>query len=228
MRRIARRPQTLAEYAYAELRSGILEGRFAPGEKLDQTKLAGQFDMSRTPLREVLRRLHSDGLVTMQSHRSAQVATLGVAEISGIYEIRAVLEAYAAGRAGENRSQENEAELTRIYQRMEAAKRRSDPEAQARTHFDFHAALYRGCGNDYLRNLIEDLMHKTDWYRRASLKNPRHAGLSLEHHYEILDAYRAGDTESLRELVRRNILDARPAGYTDPNKLELAPVSQSE
>lgn len=197
--------RTLADYTYNELRSAILEGRLQPGARLDQAKICVDFGVSRTPLREVLQRLESEGLVTIRSHRGAVVAKLELREIQEIYEARAVLEAYAAGQSTKNWTSAGEAELKRLVRRMASATPGSNPEAVARTHFEFHLALYRGCANTQMVRLIEDLMRKCDWYRRASLSQPHVAAMSLDRHREIFEAYRARDADLVISLVRRNL-----------------------
>lgn len=94
-------PQAPGQVAYSQMRQAIVEGRYRPGQRLIEQRIAEQFALSRTPVREALRRLEAEGLVLSVPNRGAIVRTLSMAELSDMYGLRARLEAYAAELAGE-------------------------------------------------------------------------------------------------------------------------------
>ncbi|MDF3319950.1 GntR family transcriptional regulator [Rhodococcus sp. C3V] len=94
-------PQAPGQAAYSQIRQAIVEGRYRPGQRLIEQRIAEQFSLSRTPVREALRRLEAEGLVLSEPNRGAIVRTLSIADVSDLYGLRARLEAYAAELAAD-------------------------------------------------------------------------------------------------------------------------------
>ncbi|WP_430334395.1 GntR family transcriptional regulator [Rhodococcus sp. ACT016] len=94
-------PQAPGQVAYSQIRQAIVEGRYRPGQRLIEQRIAEEFSLSRTPVREALRRLEAEGLVLSEPNRGAVVRTLSMADVSDLYGLRARLEAYAAELAAE-------------------------------------------------------------------------------------------------------------------------------
>ena len=107
--------------AYDEIRRGIVEGRYRPGERLVEQRIAEELDLSRTPVREAFRRLQSEGLVEVQPNRGVSVRGLTVDEIGDLYELRARLEAMAAERAATRALAEELVKLTESETEFAAA-----------------------------------------------------------------------------------------------------------
>lgn len=99
------------ERAYERIRAAIVEGRYTPGQRLVEQTVAEEFDLSRTPVREAIRRLDAEGLVVTERNRGAMVRAVSVDEVLDLYELRARLEAYAAELAAERMSDDELAEL---------------------------------------------------------------------------------------------------------------------
>lgn len=125
--------------AYGFIREKIIDGTYSGGAKLNPTRIADDLDLSRMPVREALRQLDAEGLVTMRPNRGAIVTTLTVEEIEELFEMRAALEGLAARRAAKMIQPEQRAELRRIVQDMGRAA--GTPHAWLKLHDDFHELL---------------------------------------------------------------------------------------
>lgn len=144
----------MVDLAYRRIRDLVLSGELAPGARLGQVELAERFGISRTPVREALRRLAGEGLVDQISNRGFRVADLGLDAVLRRLEVRALLEPGIARLAAERRSERDIASLKAAIAREEAA--RSGIEAHDASR-DFHLALARATGNEELVRVLESL-----------------------------------------------------------------------
>src|SRR5437763_8609827 len=188
-----------ADAAYAAIRSRILNGTLAASGALNQEQLAAELGVSTTPLREALRRLESEGLVLVQPHRDVVVAPLDTNEMVSLYEVREVLDSFAARLAAEHHDERDRKE-------MEAASRqltdpRIDPVDANRA---FHGAMYRASHNDVLIGLLDMLGDKSDRYRRAISGIARESGV-VQSHVELLHTVLERDAGRAHELMREHI-----------------------
>ena len=190
--------RTLREQVLEQLRAAILDGTFAPGEKLAEVELAAEFGVSRGTVREALRTLHNSGLLEGSERSSLHVRRLGARQIVELYDVRAGLEGQAmAAILGAEDAVAKIDELERLL-----------PEARpGMTHAErfeldlgFHEALCRLSGNETLLHMwssIKDLM-------RISVLAPDDASSSLMtkgHHQPIIDAMRTGDVDRARAVL---------------------------
>jgi DNA-binding GntR family transcriptional regulator len=197
--------RTISEAVYQRLRREILDGVPPPGERLDQDRLCRDFQISRTPLREVLQRLEAEGLVDIRFHRGAVVSRLDRRDIEELYAIRGELEGYAARLATQRRTSEAIAELKQCLENMARATEAEEFERLLDIHRDFHAGLYRTSGNRNLVAQISQLRTRCEWFRRVHIGVPKRAQTSLAEHLAILNAYESGDPERTEGLVRENL-----------------------
>lgn len=150
------RPPTRTEWADQRLRSAIFSGEFAPGERLVISTLAERFGVSATPLREALRRLSSEGLVELQAHGSAHVATVDSTEASEIYELRRILEPMALERSVTLGDAGYRDGVTAAWERLAAHQI-----APASDHAAFHRALLAACDSAWLLRLASLLSDRS-------------------------------------------------------------------
>lgn len=155
--------QSKSTLVYRTLRQRILDAELPPAAPINQEQLALELGVSTTPLREALRRLESEGLVTLMAHREAVVAPLDADELVSIYEVREELDPLAAALAAERHT---DAEADTIRQATKHMRRpgRSDRMSVNR---GYHAAIYRACHNEALVEVLEGLWNRSDRYRRA-------------------------------------------------------------
>jgi DNA-binding GntR family transcriptional regulator len=181
------RHETAQEIVLAALREGIIRGALPPGARLRQEDLAALFDTSRIPVREALRILEYEGLVSSQPHRGFTVTTLDANEIEEIYELRVVLESHAVRLAVPLLTEADMAELERIYGAMVAA---TDPDAQLALREQFYLRIYSVTTRPRLVGLIARLRQEVA--RSLRWKLVQH---SPSHHAVFFEAIREGDAE---------------------------------
>lgn len=197
------------------LRERIAKGKIERGSRLHQEDLAKEFGVSRTPVREALRRLAAEGLVDLFANRGARVATATHERVRSSYETRLVVEPGAARLAAAR-------QLERPIAAMRAAMRAEERAGRSSTkHFRanraFHLALVEGTGNTQLVQFMEHV-----WIGRigATLYEMRldPDGLSADHeaHRSIAEAIAAGDGERAEELTRGHLERALALLFTDP------------
>jgi DNA-binding GntR family transcriptional regulator len=201
-------PVSLVELVVRRLRSEILNGALAPGERLVEEQLTRRFGTSRAPLREALRLLGQQGLVEHLPRRGVRVTELSPRDIDELFSLRDVLEQFAlrcALAAGAAPAAAGLAAMAEAVERMERATEVGDTLAQAAGHRDFHVALVTVAGHRHLLDVYEPVILKLQLYmatnmRREARERPPTAG--PQRHRLLYDAVRAGDLDvALAELA---------------------------
>ncbi|HEU4627926.1 MAG TPA: GntR family transcriptional regulator [Steroidobacteraceae bacterium] len=179
-------PSTLKSHIFNGLREAIVSGRYRPGERLNESKIAREFGISRIPVREALMQLQEHGLVMNLERRGMFVTQLSEEDVQRINSLRVVLEAEALKLCRLKISKQDAARLTDIMERMEAWTERTEMDAAA-LDLEFHRTLWQAAGNPYLTKTLDSLVtslfaHKALEYVSADLKR-----WSLHHHRALLD-----------------------------------------
>lgn len=194
-----------SDYVYGELRRRLMAGSFLPGEPLREEHIATQLSVSRTPVRNAIERLIVDGLVTREGRRGAVVLGWQDRDIDEAFELRMLLEPYAAQAAAERATPEQIQELERINQCMLDAVNSGAPDGVAQVqHYNnlFHHALLEAAQSARVRTLVENLLDMPIiigsfyFYGRDDMLR------SVEHHRQIIAALRARDTECAQIAMR--------------------------
>jgi DNA-binding GntR family transcriptional regulator len=196
------KPQTVAEQIAAILREAIVEGSLKAGTPLRQDELAARFGFSRMPIRDALRQLETEGIVSIHPTRGAFVAKMDATEISEIYAVRELLEAEALRLAFPHLTDERLNEASSILDQIDVE---ADVGRWGALNRAFHLALYRPCGNGRLLNLIEALHNTADRYVRILLSNLDYRERSQIEHREILAACRSRDEEKGLMWLRKHL-----------------------
>jgi DNA-binding GntR family transcriptional regulator len=200
--------QSVTARVYADLRDRILAGELAPEARIHQESISAELGVSRTPVREALGRLASDGLVELLPNRGARVADVSPADMEASYTARLAIEPTAARLAAEARDREAIASM-----RAAIADHRRSGEARAAFAGNraFHLALLRGSGNQFLQRFGESL-----WVSRLGMtiyqqqqESSELIALDADEHEEILEAVEAGDGDLAEERCRSHIARAR-------------------
>jgi DNA-binding GntR family transcriptional regulator len=200
---------SVVDQAYIAIRDRIDDGRLARGTRLHQEDLAAELGVSRTPVREALRRLAAEGRVELLTNRGARVADIDLAEMPEPYEARLVLEPGAAGlaaRRGLSASQQRRLRAAIAAQRAGAG----DVQRSFVANRDFHLGLVEASGNSLLLQFAEHL-----WvarigaaiYERQAETRERML-LDADEHEAILEAVERGDARKAESLARKHVADA--------------------
>jgi DNA-binding GntR family transcriptional regulator len=179
----------------------IENAAFAPGEPIVEQELSLRMCVSRTPLREALKVLSSEGLVELRPHRTPIVAPVDPDEIAAIFEILQALESLAGRRACEVMTDENLAELESMHTAMLARHDADDRDGYARINRDIHARIVDFAGNLPLRSIYSGLSVKVRRARSTTNYDPRRWNESDREHEEIMAALRARSPDEAAEVL---------------------------
>ncbi len=203
--------KTLSGQTTAALREAIIKGDFAPGEKLNEPKLAEQFQVSRGPLREAIRRLVAMRLVRHVPHVGATVVTLELDSILELYDVREALEGKAAALAAENMSEEDIAKLRNLLELHRKHTQDNEGEyMQTEGDFDFHYQIIKGSGNQLLTDqLCDELYHLIRMFRFQTSRFKSRSNRALIEHEQLIYAIEQRDPELAEMLMRKHISRAK-------------------
>lgn len=216
------------EGIYERIRRGIVEGHYPPGSRLVEQRLAEELQVSRTPVREAVRRLESEGLVVVERNRGAQVRPLDEADISDLYEVRARLEAYAAELAAERAEPVDLDDLRESSAVFASLAHIEDPDGadgpvsergrpldRVRRLDDanavFHRALHRASRHNRIRQLISAAVDAPLVFRALQRFEPAELERSALFHGLIADAVAAGEGARAGRLMTEHVLQGRDA-----------------
>lgn len=203
---------TSAERTLRALRELILEGALAGGARLGETELADRLGVSRTPVREALSRLAAEGLVEIVPNRGARVVTWTVAELEGVFDLRASLEPQLTAFAVPNARSSDVEELDGLAGQMLALARpgkRQDLDALVPLNRAFHDRLVALADHPALATALAAAIHPPIVRRNFHAYDDASLRRSLAHHGEIVAAFRAGDPEWARAVMTAHIRNAR-------------------
>lgn len=193
--------------AYERLKEAILGGEIAPGQPLIETQLAKWCGVSRTPVREALKRLEQDGMVE-RGERGLVVRENSPTEILDIYDIRIVLEAKAAQVAAQRRTDSDLLIMKQLSRRMHEMDT-SSPALMARSNAEFHRAVWRATHNDSLVDLLERLQMHVGRYPTTTLSYPGRWETSSHEHDELIRAIEMRDEAGAAKAAEAHMVSAR-------------------
>lgn len=196
---------SLRDRVYDHLRSAIISGHIAPGKTLLQEQLAEQMGVSRTPIRDALDRLASEGLVTRNSGGRVSVAELSFRELNEKYVVRSVLEGLALRLAAERLENRQLEKLGRLLRKMRDAVEQNDVLDVSEIGADFHDTIIASCGNDFLIQTLQSLNDSIRRYRRVAANIPGRAMETMHEHEQIYSALQSGKIETAVKLIQEHI-----------------------
>ncbi|MFE3448987.1 GntR family transcriptional regulator [Nonomuraea sp. NPDC059194] len=192
-----------------DLRNLILGGQYAPGSRLGEVELAEMLGVSRTPVREALRRLQAEGLVEVVANRGARVVEYPGEDLETIFELRARIEGLAARQAAAAATPEDAAHLHQVAVSIRDHAERRDLDEVYRLNAEFHQALVRLGGSTVLAQSISSLIHSPVLLRTYSSFDDEAMRRSVNHHIEIAAAVHAGDPDWAEAVMRAHLFSAR-------------------
>lgn len=201
---------SLGEVAYKAIRDAITSNAMKPGDRLSEYKVADWLKISRTPAREGLRRLESEGLLTSHPRRGLVVATFDEAAVHELYAAREVLESTVAAMAARFAT---DAEISSLQHMMQLEASMADtPEAMFEHNLAFHKLVSQAARNRYLVKFLQSLSDTISAHRRVStLKSSKRRSEVLRDHRELVDAIARRDEETARAVATHHIQGAMRA-----------------
>jgi DNA-binding GntR family transcriptional regulator len=200
--------QTLTGMTLEALRERILHGVYPEGEPLRQDAIADELGVSRIPVREALRQLEAEGLVTFNPHRGAVVSTLSLSEIEELFELRALIELDLLRRAMPRVAHEDVVRAKEILDAYETALRNGDVASWGEMNWQFHSTLLAPADRPFTLGVAQRLHQQCDRYLRMQLALTHGELRANEEHRAILAAVRKKDVRRAGELLREHILGA--------------------
>jgi len=194
---------TLRESVAESLREAIVRGEIKPGARLQEVEIAESYNTSRTPVREAFRQLETEGFLRIKPRRGAIVTEITARDIREFYEMKGVLEGYAARKAAENLSDHQIDKMEQLNRELRECYETSNISAMLPIHNQFHEIFVKAAGNEQLASLIDNLVSRFQRYRIALSHTPSILE-SVSQHEEIVEAFRARDADRAASLVSLN------------------------
>ncbi len=195
--------------ATESIREAILEGRLAPGSRLKEAQLAGELGISRTPIREALLVLQTEGLVEAAPNRGASVRSYAPADLDELYQLRALLEGHAARVAAERIAPGAIGLLEESCERFDALRDTGDSAALAAENQCFHETILSATGSERLIALVRKVVEVPLVYRSFLWYSDEQRLISLHYHRQIAAALSARDAERAESIMKAHVQEAR-------------------
>jgi GntR family transcriptional regulator, trigonelline degradation regulator len=226
--RVGRVAAPLREQVVDVLRQAILDFRLKPGQRLIERELIEQTGVSRTTVREVLRQLAAEGLVTTIPQKGVIVSVPSAREAADMYEVRAALEALAGRRFVLYASDAQVKALRKSLQNIEGLAQQAQPDVQAmlQTKDEFYDVLFEGAGNQAIRDTLDGVRARVRLLRATSLSQPNRTQDTVTEMREIVRAAEARDADAMAAACEHHVNQAARSGLSglaelDPNAAEV-------
>lgn len=205
----AKRQPTLSEQAYNQIKDAICQGSVAPGDILSENQIAQQLGMSRTPVREALRALASEGFVEIRNGIGAYVKPLSSKDMEDLYEVRCLLEMQAIKTSIYRISNDEIDDLTRRFQAIYDACEQGYSPAQgefSELDWELHSLLVDRCTNNYIKEIVAGNNSNLRRYQSLSVNVLGDVHESARQHLEILRVLRSRDLDKLEEVLHAHLM----------------------
>ena len=196
----------LSWQAAEKIRILIRKNELVSGEKLSEQKLCDQLGVSRTPLREALRMLSAEGLVTISPNKGACVAKVSIEDVFHMFETMSILEGSCARLAAERITDRDLAEMERLHGQLEKFYSCNDPDGYMRSNQDFHKFVQKKAGNPVLEKIVTGLREVILLHRYRQIYYPGRLDASMNEHRGLIEAFRARDGERAERLMKTHLL----------------------
>jgi len=218
--------QPLREVVGAALRQAITGGILQPGERLMESQLAEELGVSRTPVREAIRKLELDGFVVMLPRRGTYVADLSLKDIHDLYEVRTALDSLAAELATERINEEELERLERLVVQISEYAEAGDVDKVAETDGLFHEIIYEASRNSRLIAVIHNNWDQANRYRYRSLAYPGRLKDTCDEHRRLVEAIAQRDAALAAQLAAKHIEKAEEILILDAQERRKAGAEQ--
>lgn len=212
--------QPLREVVCETLREAIRSGVLQPGERLMEIQLAEELGVSRTPVREAIRKLELEGYVIMLPRRGTYVANLSIKDINEVFEIRTALDVLATGLAAERITEEELEQLERLLVQIGEYIEQNDMEKIVEIDTQFHDLLYRASRNDRLVGIINNLREQLTRFRSISMSYPGRLKKTLEEHSRMVEAIAQRNVKLAQKLAVEHMENSEQTLLLDMHDLK--------
>ena len=200
---------SLRDHAYEEIQTMIVSGELPSGERLIEEALGHRLGMSRNPVREALKLLEQKGFVSIQPHKGAVVGRLARSQALDVFEMRVVLDGFAARKAAESATEENLAELRSILDAGQEAIAARKFHSLGELNGEFHAAIYAMAGNAELERAVGNLRLKVQWMFAGYAVS--RGATAWDEHRTLYDSIANGDGEAAERWSSFHVAQSRDA-----------------
>ena len=195
----------LRDVVFKTLRQGILTGELKPGERLMEIHLADRLGVSRTPIREAIRKLELEGLVTMIPRRGAEVAQISAQNLKDVLEVRQALDALGVELACERIKEEGLVQLKEACDHFAEMTKTKDATIITKADVALHDVIIRATGNERLQQMISNLSEQMYRYRFEYIKDSSYHELIIEEHKRIYESIAARNKEQAVKEIQEHI-----------------------
>ena len=214
--------QPLREVVCETLREAIRSGVLKPGERLMEIQLADELGVSRTPVREAMRKLELEGYVIMLPRRGTYVANISIRDINEVFEIRTTLDALASGLAAERITEEELEQLERLLVSIGENIETRNMKKVVEDDMEFHDILYKASRNQRLVGIISNLREQMTRFRSMSMSYPGRLKKTLEEHSRLVEAIAQRDVELAQKLAVEHMENSEQTLLIDMEELHQA------
>lgn len=196
-----------SDLVYQRLREAIERGQLKPGQRVMEVEVAEWLDVSRTPVREALRKLEAEGMLAMEPRNGLVVSSISRQAMMELYVMREVLEGTAARLCARHASDLEIMELGELVKREEQLQ--GNPEALVKLNRLFHDAIHRAAHNRYLEKSLSAVNHSMWLLGKSQMLLPERAKSAKAEHSELLSAIRKRDPEAAEKAARKHVRSAQ-------------------
>ncbi len=199
----------IREEVFTMLRQAILSGKLHPGDRLVERELAEQLGVSRTPVREALRKLELEHLVTHIPRKGVVVSEISKKDVIEIFDIRASLEGLASSLVADKATKEDVVELRDMLQEMEVVTKTQDPDKVNELHDLFHKKLFDIADSPRLVQMINTMSDYINRFTKAGYSIPGRSSAAMQEHRDLLTAIEEKDVERARTIAGDHIMNSK-------------------
>ncbi len=198
--------QTLVEQVANQMREAITSGRLKSGDRLIEVDIARSMQIGRNAVREAIRYLEKEGLVTTAPFKGAHVTIPNIDEIDQMFEVMSGLEGMCARLAAQKMIHKDLKKIERLHAELEKHYAEKDPKAYLETNWTFHEFIQELSRNKVLSEVTSGLRQKTLLYDRRQLYQPNRFDASMQEHREVLAAFRRKDPDLAEKMMKNHLL----------------------
>lgn len=206
--------QSISDTVFNQIEAEILSGVLKKGDFISENKLAERFNVSRTPVREAIKRLEQEDLIEYANCKAVRVLGVSKEDVLAVYDIRLKIEGDAMIKASKNMTDEDYKDLSQTIDLQEFYTTKGDAEKVKDADTVFHLKLYGLVKSTVYFNVLSELHKKIQQFRKLSQANSSRGVLSIKEHRAILDVMRQKDCDLIKELTYKHIFNARENIFT--------------